>query len=279
MRNILKRLGKDMYTPGETVEISRQEINDFLDNCIVGLPAGGFGERLKGVTGTGNTHKTSLVLPNGETMIERTIRMYAEVGLKRFVAFIFHHASSIIDILGDGGELGVSITYCEDPGKAIGRGGAILNALIKGSIPGDRNLIVHNPDDQILDYRGRFPIDIVRGHLSGRKKNAIATPVVVLSQPYGFTGMKIVNGKVEEIRMYPHIPIPTHIGVTVFSPEVYPYFHKLFDLEEKKDFEGSLFPLLAREGKLWSVKIPRECWLPVNDPKALGRLIEALDKE
>jgi len=94
--------------------------------------------------------------------------------------------------------------------------------------------------------------DIVAGHLAGVQKGALATAVVVDGTPYTYTGMKIDHGVVEQIEMYPYIPIPTHVGVTVFSSPVYDYFTKLFDLTKKVDFESVLFPLLAEERQLYS---------------------------
>ena len=106
----------------------------------------------------------------------------------------------------------------------------------------------------------------------------LATAVVVDGTPYTYTGMQIENGAVAEIEMYPYIPIPTHVGVTVFSPNIYNYFEKLFDLTAKRDFESVLFPILAKERQLYSFTIPGRCWLSVNDPKALAQLIEFIKK-
>ena len=107
----------------------------------------------------------------------------------------------------------------------------------------------------------------------------LATAVVVDGTPYTYTGMKIDRGIVEQIEMYPYIPIPTHVGVTVFSPGAYDYFLKLFDLTKKVDFESVLFPFLAKERRLYSFMIPGRCWLSVNDPKALAKLVELVQKE
>ena len=279
MKAALDNFGKAIYSPGKTVHISSAELQEFANKCVVALAVGGEGARLKAVTDSQQVHKTALRLPNGETMTERTIRIYREAGFHDFVALVFHHAQSVIDTLGDGSRLGVRITYSHDPERPVGRGGAIRNALDNGSIPGDKSLIVHNPDDQIIRYEGSFPHDIVAGHLAGVQRGMLATAIVVDGTPYTYTGMKIGEGVVEQIEMYPHIPIPTHVGVTVFSPGVYDYFIKLFDLTKKVDFESRLFPLLASERRLYSFMIPGRCWLSVNDPKALKQLIELVQNE
>jgi NDP-sugar pyrophosphorylase family protein len=279
MQNALSHFRNTIYSPGEAAHISTAELQQFAENCVVALAVGGEGSRLKAVTDSQQVHKTALRLPNGETMTERTIRIYREAGFREFVALVFHHAQSVVDDLGDGSRLGVHITYSHDPEHPVGRGGAVRNALDNGSILRTKNLIVHNPDDQIIRYEGSFPRDIVAGHLAGTARGMLATAVVVDGTPYTFTGMKIDRGIVEQIEMYPYIPIPTHVGVTVFSPGIYDYFTRLFDLSKKIDFESVLFPLLAQEKRLYSHMIPGRCWLSVNDPKALAQLIEFVQHE
>src|SRR5450759_2830823 len=279
MKAALDHFRNAIYSPGETAQLSNSELRQFAEQCVVALAVGGEGSRLKAATDSQQVHKTALRLPNGDTMTERIIRMYRDEGFLDFVALVFHHAQSVIDVLGDGSRLGVRITYSHDPERPVGRGGAIRNAIDNSSIPRAKNLIVHNPDDQIINYEGSFPRDIVAGHLAGVQRGMLATAVVVDGTPYTYTGMKIDRGVVEQIEMYPHIPIPTHVGVTVFSPDVYNYFFKLFDLTKKVDFESVLFPLLARERQLYSFMIPGRSWLSVNDPKALAKLIELLQKE
>lgn len=274
MKDALDRFRHAIYSPGETVHISKDEVQHFIDNCVVALAVGGEGSRLRALTASQDVHKAALRLPNGETMTERTIRMYREAGFREFVALVFHSAQSVIDALGDGSQFGVHITYSHDPEKPVGRGGAVRNALDNGSIPARKHLIVHNPDDQVIQYAGSFPRDIVNGHLAGARQGMLATAVVVDGTPYTYTGMKIERGAVAQIEMYPYIPIPTHIGATVFSAEVYSYFRKLFDLTKKVDFESVLFPLLAKEHRLYSFVIPGQCWLSVNDPKGFNKLCE-----
>lgn len=277
MKESLQRLKDEICTFNIDLQISEQEIQDYIDNTTVALAVGGQGTRLKTVTGTDVNKNALQVGEQGETMVERIIKMYATAGIRDFVALVFANADSIKNVLKDGSHLGVNITYSYDPEKPVGRGGAILNALMNGSIPREKNLIVHNPDDQIV-HTDSFVQDIMRGHLTGVKNNNIATAIVTTSTPYTFTGMMINNGSVEEIEMYPEIPVPAHIGVTVFSPEVYVYFEDLFSLTEKVDFESVLFPHLAKERKLFAHGIENKFWIPVNDPKGLDKLQKALQK-
>ena len=75
-------------------------------------------------------------------------------------------------------------------------------------------------------------------------------------------------------------PVPAHVGITVFSPNILPRFKELFRLTEKSDFEKVLFPLLAREKKLWSAGLTKGTWIAVNDLKSYKKLVTMLgDKE
>jgi NDP-sugar pyrophosphorylase family protein len=275
----LQNLQRAVCDPGERAVLAADELQDFAANCVVALPVGGEGSRLRSVTDALGIQKNALRLPNGETLIERTIRMYRDEGFHEFVALVFHSKHSIVDVLGDGSRLGVRVRYSEDPAIPVGRGGAIRHALDNGAIPRRNHLIVHNPDDVIARYSGSFPRDAVAAHFAGVKAGAVATAIMVEGARLPYTGMRLNNGIVDEVMAYPFVPIPAHIGVTLFSPAVYPHFDALFDLTRRTDFEGVLFPLLAQEKRLYSALIPTESWYQVNDPKSLDRLMEVVRAE
>ena len=211
-------------------------------------------------------------------MIEMAIRTYRDVGVKRFVALVFHNAHSIEDRLGDGRSLGVEIVYSHDPKQPVGKGGAIRNAIENGSIPLDAHLLVVNPDDVILNFPDSFARHIGEAHLEGEKKGMLATAVLAPGQPYASTGMMVVGNVVLDTQMYPLIPVPAHVGITIFSPEILPRFLQLFSLSEKSDFEQVLFPILAREKKLWSVGLTKGTWIAVNDLKSYSSLVKILEE-
>jgi len=276
MQKALADLKKQVCDIKAPKPISDEMWQNFADNTVVALMAGGESSRFREVPNSQNHNKNAYKLPNGDSMIEMTIRMYRDAGIKNFVALVYHKSETIIDLLGDGSSMGVNITYSHDPKKPVGKGGAVLNALLNKSIAEDKNLIVHNPDDVILNFNGSFPRHIASGHLEGIANGNLATVVVVEETPYTYSGMKIQNNKVTQIEMYPMIPLPTHIGVTIFDPKTYSYFKKLFSLTEKTDFEKVLFPVLSNEHKLYSVSIPNDNWLAVNNLKAYNQLIDML---
>ena len=255
----------------EPVSVSDEEWHNFVDNTTVALMAGGESSRFSSVLDGTQANKAAFQLPNGDTMIEMCIRMYKDAGFTHFVALVFHNANSVEERLGDGSAFGVTINYSYDPEIPVGKGGAVLNALENGSIPEDHNLIVANPDDVVLNFP-EFPRYISEAHMEGVKQGSIVTAVIAPGRDYSWTGMMVVDNKVVDTKMYPFIPVPAHVGITLFSPDAYPYFRQNFSLTEKSDFENVLFPILANEGKLWSAGLTKGLWIAVNDAKAYKQL-------
>lgn len=275
LQSELDALANKIASFHEPAEVSDTEWQAFVDNTTVALMAGGESSRFSSVLEGTQANKSAFELPNGDTMIEMTIRMYRDAGFKRFVALVFHNAHSIEERLGDGSKFGVDISYSYDPEIPIGKGGAVLNALENGSVPADHNLIVVNPDDVILHFP-EFPRHIGSAHLEGTRNGAVATAVLGQGQAYHSTGMMVVDNKVVDTKMYPFIPVPAHVGITLFSPEAYPYFREQFSLTEKSDFENILFPVLAEEDKLWSAGLTHGMWIAVNDAKSYKQLVGEL---
>lgn len=276
MKSALEKLKKEICQLSEPNLLSAAEWAKVAANCQVALMSGGESSRFQEVPGAQGANKNSLRLPNGDTMIEMTIRMYRDAGIRDFVALVYHRGETIEELLGDGSSLGVKISYSYDPEKPVGKGGAVRHALDQNLIDKEKFLIVHNPDDVILKSQEIFPQKILSGHWAGQKLGRIATVVVVEELPYAYTGMKIVNNCVTQIEMYPQVPLPTHIGVTIFSPAAYGYFQDYFDLQKKSDFEQVLFPVFSQENKLQAVGLPSDHWLAVNNLKAYQQLLRHL---
>src|SRR5437764_14772555 len=114
MKVALETFRNAIYSPGETVQISDTELQQFAKNCVVALAVGGEGSRLKAVTESEQVHKTALTLPGGDTMTRQTIHMYRHAGFLDVVTQVLHQAQSVIDALGDGSHLGVHITNSND---------------------------------------------------------------------------------------------------------------------------------------------------------------------
>ena len=274
MKKAFADFQKALLSRGETKEISDSEWDAILDNTVIAMAAGGEGSRFQSVSAQKNSYK----LPNGESLIERNIKLYRDAGFKHFVAMVYHEADSIHEILKDGKDLGIDLVYSYDPVKGAGRGGAVKHALESGAVPADKTLVLHN-DDQVINYKGSFPRDIMAGHLAGIDKGALATMVMVDGSTYVFSAMKVEDGFVTEIQYHPIVPIPTHMGTIVFAPGSFEYFHKLISYDEKTEPETVVIPKLCEEHRIYSFTIPNDTWLPVNDPKDLKKLLAYIEKE
>ncbi len=272
----LDTLAKRIASFHEPEPVSDEAWRQFASNTVVALMAGGESTRYAAVLAGEKIQKNAHQLPNGDTMIEMCIRAYRDVGITKFVALVYHNAHTVEERLGDGSALGVHITYCQDPEPSAGKGGAIRNALDNGSIPLDCNLIVANPDDVVMDYPGSYVRFIGEAHLEGASKGYVATAVVAPGQKYASTGMMVVDNAVVDTQMYPTIPVPAHVGISVFSPAILPRFRELFSLDKKNDFEQVLFPLLAQEKQLWAADLTEGTWIAVNDLKTYKQLVDLL---
>lgn len=277
MKNALNQLKSQIASFSKVENLSLEEWNKIRGKITVMLMAGGEGARFASVSQGQDVNKNSFALPNNDTMIEMCIRLYKEAGVTNFVALLYHKAESIENLLGDGSKLGVSIQYSYDPGKPVGKGGAVKHAFESSLVPQDHYVIIHNPDDVILDYRGNFPLDVISAHVEGEKSGAVSTVVVVEETPYQYSAMKVTKGFVDQIEMYPMIPLPTHIGVTIFSPQIKTMFLEQFSYDKKEDFEKKLFPVLSEKKQLFSTKIPTDCWLAVNNQKSYQDLLKRLN--
>jgi NDP-sugar pyrophosphorylase family protein len=278
LQNELDTLASRIASFREPKQVNDEQWKAFADKAVVALMAGGESSRFSAVLDGKAVHKNAHSLPNGDTMIEMAIRMYKNAGITKFVALVYHNAHSIEELLGDGSSMGIEIKYSYDPEQPVGKGGAVRNALENGSISEDAYLIVANPDDVVLDFP-EFARYIGEAHLEGEAQGMLATPVLALGQASPSTGMMVVDNAVVDTQMYPLIPVPAHVGITVFSPAVLPRFRELFSLTERTDFEQVLFPLLAQEKKLWSVGLTKGQWIAVNDLKTYKQLVKYLEEK
>ena len=271
-----KEIEQEFRSYNKNIDCTEEELNTFKQNTIIALTVGGLGQRTSEIKGMQEINKNAYELPNHKSIVEMAIELFRDSGYKNFVALVFHKAETIVEQLGDGSEFGINITYSYDPDHPVGRGGAILNALRNSTIARDMNLVVYNPSDVILNYPGDFANDLVKAHISNMKKAVIATMVATPGFEAQYSCMRLKDSVVTDLEFHPMIPIPTHMGVSILSPEVYSYLDKHIDLSKKCDFEKVIFPILANEGKLGATEIPQECWYPVKDAKTLERLEEAL---
>ncbi|NOY85169.1 MAG: nucleotidyltransferase family protein [Nitrospirae bacterium] len=87
--------------------------------------AAGFGTRLRPLT----DHTPKPLLPvGGRPMIEYTLLLLKKHGITEIIINLHHCGDQIINTLGDGSQLGLSISYSEEQGEPLGTGGGLKKA-------------------------------------------------------------------------------------------------------------------------------------------------------
>lgn len=277
MREALETLARSLCDAASPPEAAAPGISPA--DCVVVIPAGGFGYRMRGaVEGAEAVNQKSLLpLPNGETLIDRVIRQYAAAGFREFLALVNFEGAEVEAHLGGGARWGVRVACSYDPdAQGSGRTGAMLHAVATGALPLGRTLVVHNADCQVYGYPGSFPVDLLRAHAAA--PGVLATLAAVEGSPYPFTGMSIAGGRVTEIEMYPFIPVPTHTGITVLAPEALESIRENAR-ESRKNFESDMFPRWAAAGRLAALVLPYSQWVAVDDRKAYRNFCAAVAAE
>ncbi len=268
--SFMRKLREQLNIEDTDNNIEPEKIERLKRNTVVVMPAGGKGERIRSETAQDNINKVMISVDGKESMIERGIREYATAGITKFLVLTGYMADKLERHLGDGSRWGVDIQYsCDPEGRKVGNAGAILNALNNGRLDDRLTAIIHNPDDMIIGMERPYADVFLEGHFRGVKRGCICTFVVVPETPYQYSGLIVERGIVLDIAKYPLIPIPTHTGISIFSPAVYDYFRRLVSLETESSFENVVAPYMVREGRVYAVTIPCNTWFPVNDRKGI----------
>ncbi|TXT54847.1 MAG: hypothetical protein BAJATHORv1_50098 [Candidatus Thorarchaeota archaeon] len=269
LESIMAEIRSRINTEDTETSVSSDEIQSLIENTQIVMPAGGKGTRIRAETQSEGINKVMIEI-NNESMIEKAVSDYSDIGIKKFAILTGFLAEEVEDHLGDGSKWGVEIKYSRDPGgKKVGNAGAILHALNNGTIDDSMVSIVHNPDDVIVGLDRPYGEIFLEGHAKGRKNGCIATFVVVPTSPFQYSGMVIEKGIVKDVTKYPPIAIPAHTGITVFDPEVYTYFRDLVSLEVESSFENVVCPVITSKNKMFAINISSGSWIPVNDLKGL----------
>ncbi|MFW9979152.1 MAG: NDP-sugar synthase [Candidatus Thorarchaeota archaeon] len=275
--SIMAEFKSRVNTEDTTTVVTTDDIKQMTPRMQVVIPAGGKGTRIRAETQSEGINKVMISVDGKESMIERTVRNYAEIGIKKFAVLTGFLAEKVEKHLGDGSRWGVEVKYSMDPdGRKVGNAGAILHALNNGTIDENKASIIHNPDDMIIGTSRPYGEIFVEGYLRAQKNGCIGTFVVVPETPFQYSGMIIRKGKVLDVTKYPLIAIPAHTGITIFAPEVFDYFKRYVSLEVESSFENVICPILAKEGRLFAINIPSNTWIPVNDLKGIEQARKAM---
>ena len=214
--------------------------------------AGGKAERL-GEAAMGKPK--SLVQIGGRPLIAYQIAGLRKAGVERvLLSCAVGHGEEFLSELGG---LGLEVVPVEEP-EPLGRGGGIRFSA--GKLTGTGAIFAIN-GDELLDVDLN---ELYRAHsASGAAATVTVSPLI---SPFGLVELRedgFVSGFSEAS---PRLPHWVNAGLYVLELEALARF------PERGDHESTIFPELAREGRLFSFR-HEGTWLTVNTPKQL-RLAE-----
>lgn len=220
--------------------------------------AGGKGVKMRPLT---YEVPKNLIPVGGKTLIEHTIEMLRDAGIREMIIAIGHLGEKIKEEIGNGRKYGVKITYSEER-EALGSGGALR---IAANFLAKKPFLVVN-GDILTDFKVR---DLIEFH---NKDNYLAT--MALSNGRNTEGFGRVALRGERVVKFLKINNASeksqHInaGIYVFNWKVTNYFPKegRFDLDD-------VLVKLAEEGKLAGFPFDNR-WFEISNPKAYAHAIK-----
>jgi NDP-sugar pyrophosphorylase family protein len=238
-----------------------------VEKTQVVILAGGSAKRM----GKIDRPKALLELSEGWTLLDNELDFFAKCGFKNFVLVLGHMHEQIeeyVEKMGYKKRFNIEISV--DPTtENWGKGKALKYALEQNKIKKER-FIVSFPDDLKLD--SSLPLKLILQHLTFVSKyNSLGTITLVNGIEFPF-GVAKLNGEGKVINFIekPLVDTLTSIGLYAFEEEVLDLINQKIDLNIPKavEFEEVIIPHLASHGKLYSLVVPPDVWLPVNDIKS-----------
>lgn len=256
-----------------------QKFQKMVKQTVVVFPVGGTSSRIQHIAK--GKHKSLIVLPNGQTMIGRKIRMYQSLGYQHFVLMTSHKTDNQFrEYLGDSAKSNVQITYSVS-GEEDGKGTKVYTAMQNECISADDYVIIDNPDDAICHTDTQSVLQrALNSHISHEEEGAMGTVLAVKGVHYPYGALTIANNNVAiDFTRDLIVQVPTPMGVSVYSPGITNYFDDLFAGGKTNEFERVLFERLIAEKKLYVAVVPECSWIPVNDHRGWEEFLRYLGSE
>jgi NDP-sugar pyrophosphorylase family protein len=243
------------------------ELETEVAETQVVMPVGGEAKRM------GLKMPKALIKLGNTALIDRCVKMFVACGFKRFVFLMGKGDDKITahidENMGKWGDITVVKAY--DYAKGIAKGKAMKQAIMDGKIDKKMRCIVAFPDDVFFDPQ--LPKKAVHDHIKAANELGTISGAVVVKghrYPYGVANVDS-RGVVKSFEEKPLIPLLTATGVYIFEPSAYKYFIDLIDLNKPGpiEFEDTVMPQLAKEGKAYAIQIPPDSWVAINTMKEL----------
>jgi mannose-1-phosphate guanylyltransferase/phosphomannomutase len=223
------------------------------------IMAGGEGTRLRPLTST--APKPLLPVAN-RPMMEHVIELLKRHDITDIVVTVAFMANAIRGYFGDGSDLGVSLTYVDEP-SPLGTAGSVRNAM---------DLLA---DERFVVISGDVITDIDLGQIVAYHEDHKALATIALTpveNPLEF-GIVITreDGTIERFLEKPTwgqvFSDTINTGIYVLEPEVFDYIEP----GRSVDFSGEVFPKLLAEGRPLYGAVARGYWEDVGTLEAYLR--------
>lgn len=113
----------------------------------VAILAGGLATRLHPIT---DTIPKALVEVSGQPFIKRQLLYLREQGISEVVLCIGYLGDKIRDLVGDGEEFGLRVSFSQDGAKLLGTGGALKKAI---PLLGDKFFVLYGDSYLPIDFK------------------------------------------------------------------------------------------------------------------------------
>ncbi len=198
--------------------------------------AGGKATRMRPYT---DERPKALIDIGGRTILEHQARWLVRGGVQHMVISC-QYLADVLQSYVDSHDLGLSVDILAED-QPLGRGGALKYAA--RSLP--------FPDERWVGLNGDILTDCSLTVMNERHDSAMVTASIAvarLKSPYGIVevGDNDIVSNFIEVAVLPHW---VNAGIYLFEPEIV----KL--LPDKGDHEDSMFPQLARDGRLSAYRI------------------------
>jgi len=186
----------------------------------------------------------------GQPLVQRTIRYLEGYGFKEFVLCVAYLKKQVMDAIGDGKELGVSVVYAEAD-SPLGTAGQLKTAQ-------------QYLGETFLAMNGDIITDLNVGHLikSHRESKGIATIAVKkygVKIPYGHITVN-QDSHIVAFTEKPTISYLANAGVYVMEPNILSHIPG----GRQSSLETEIFPLLLSKGEKINSYFEEADWADVG---------------
>lgn len=202
-----------------------------------------------------------LIPVGGRPVLEYTLEMLRDAGLKEVILAIGHLGDKIKEAIGNGRKYGMTITYSEE-NQALGSAGALR--LAQRLLENQPFLVVNG------DILAKINLqDVINFHQEDKYLGTMVLSAKAETAGYGtvlLRGEKIVQFFKKSARKASQL---VNAGIYVFNPAVFDYI----PVSGKSDLDEQVFPRLTQEGKLAGYTFEGD-WFEVSTPKNYEKAIK-----